>query len=665
MTMYRKDPEILRALDRIDPNELSYTEWIKIGMALKNEGFECSDWENWSRKDIRFKEGECAYKWKGFNAIRKKITKRSLFWYARQFGYEASQQFEDEYPDLVFAEPPSLPPPPEGDWQPAEQLIAYLETLFRPDEYICYVTNEVWFDRSADRWKPRTGVCSRTAGEIIEALKKYPDDISSAVGTCQEAYGAAVRANPLDGNGGSDSNVTDFRYALVESDTLDLNEQYKKLISLEIPIATIVHSGNKSLHALVRVDAKDRDEYRERVDLLYNYLQENGFDLDPQNKNPSRLTRMPGVTRNGKKQYLVALNTGKAGWDDWIRTVPVPEGKLPEPVSLADYRDGPPPLKPELIEGILRCGHKMIIGGPSKAGKSFLLDQLCIALAEGLTWMGFKCRQGKVMYINFEIDENSCINRFFNIFGALGIPQKHPENVTIWNLRGYSKPLDELYPEIIKRTKDRNYEAIILDPLYKIGMGDENSAAEVGKLCNYIDKICEAADCAFIYCHHHSKGAQGQKKSMDRTSGSGVFARDPDAILDIIELELDENRFPYSERAGVSAWRLETTLREFQGTPPIDFWFKYPLHVRDTEGRLKEAFPNGSPEANLAKSPKRTSIDEMFNAVANPIDFNGGKCSIQDIMDYAGVSNKTAYNYVNKFPDAFILNDGFVSRRIA
>ena len=109
MTMYRKDPEILRALDRIDPNELSYTEWIKIGMALKNEGFECSDWENWSRKDIRFKEGECAYKWKGFNAIRKKITKRSLFWYARQFGYEASQQFEDEYPDLVFAEPPSLP----------------------------------------------------------------------------------------------------------------------------------------------------------------------------------------------------------------------------------------------------------------------------------------------------------------------------------------------------------------------------------------------------------------------------------------------------------------------------------------------------------------------------------------------------------------------------
>ena len=43
-----------------------------------------------------------------------------------------------------------------------------------------------------------------------------------------------------------------------------------------------------------------------------------------------------------------------------------------------------------------------------------------------------------------------------------------------------------------------------------------------------------------VYCHHHSKGAQGMKKAMDRASGSGVFARDPDAQLDIIELEMTE-----------------------------------------------------------------------------------------------------------------------------
>ncbi|WP_270344759.1 hypothetical protein [Enterococcus thailandicus] len=57
--------------------------------------------------------------------------------------------------------------------------------------------------------------------------------------------------------------------------------------------------------------------------------------------------------------------------------------------------------------------------------------------------------------------------------------------------------------------------------------------------------------CAVIYCHHHSKGSQGGKNSMDRSSGSGVFARDPDAILDLIELPLTEERHTYLEDKAV------------------------------------------------------------------------------------------------------------------
>jgi RecA-family ATPase len=60
--------------------------------------------------------------------------------------------------------------------------------------------------------------------------------------------------------------------------------------------------------------------------------------------------------------------------------------------------------------------------------------------------------------------------------------------------------------------------------------------------CNQFDKVCTELGCAVIYCHHHSKGAQGGKKSMDRASGSGVFARDPDALLDMIQLPLDDDQ---------------------------------------------------------------------------------------------------------------------------
>ena len=60
----------------------------------------------------------------------------------------------------------------------------------------------------------------------------------------------------------------------------------------------------------------------------------------------------------------------------------------------------------------------------------------------------------------------------------------------------------------------------------------------MAKFCNQFDRICTDLGCSVIYSHHHSKGAQGGKKSMDRASGSGVFARDPDAQLDMIELEI-------------------------------------------------------------------------------------------------------------------------------
>ena len=39
--------------------DLSRDEWLHVGMALKNNGNSVSDWEQWSRADERFKEGEC------------------------------------------------------------------------------------------------------------------------------------------------------------------------------------------------------------------------------------------------------------------------------------------------------------------------------------------------------------------------------------------------------------------------------------------------------------------------------------------------------------------------------------------------------------------------------------------------------------------------------
>lgn len=157
---------------------------------------------------------------------------------------------------------------------------------------------------------------------------------------------------------------------------------------------------------------------------------------------------------------------------------------------------------------------------------------------------------GKILYVNLELDRASCLHRFKDVYEALHLEPNNLRNIDIWNLRGKSAPMDKLAPKLIRRASKKGYIAIIIDPIYKVLTGDENSADQMAIFCNQFDKVCTELGCAVIYCHHHSKGAQGSKKSMDRASGSGVFARDPDALLDLIELEMtDELRKQQEDRA--------------------------------------------------------------------------------------------------------------------
>lgn len=148
-------------------------------------------------------------------------------------------------------------------------------------------------------------------------------------------------------------------------------------------------------------------------------------------------------------------------------------------------------------------------------------------------------------------------------------------------------PLDKPVPKLIRRISDSHYDAVIIDPIYKVITGDENNASEMGAFCNQFDKICNETGSAAIYCHHHSKGAQGNKRAMDRASGSGVFARDPDAQLDMIQLDTPEEFIAtYADNLSDTAWRLECSLREFKNFKPRNFWFRYPIHVLDLSGDL-------------------------------------------------------------------------------
>ena len=63
---------------------------------------------------------------------------------------------------------------------------------------------------------------------------------------------------------------------------------------------------------------------------------------------------MPGATRNGVTQELLATHIGKHTWNEWLEYAEE-LALLPEPIRLSDV-ETPPPKPPELIRGILRRG---------------------------------------------------------------------------------------------------------------------------------------------------------------------------------------------------------------------------------------------------------------------------------------------------------------------
>ena len=354
-----------------------------------------------------------------------------------------------------------------------------------------------------------------------------------------------------------------------------------------------------------------------------------------------------------------------AGGPDWMTLVEnllrkLPESqpdKLPAFVSMEDYLRNTPPLPEPLIEGILRRGHKMLISGDSKAGKSFLLMELCIAIAEGRSWLGFPCRKGSVVYVNLEIDPASAAHRFLEIYEALGIRPQHPGDILIWNLRGRSLPLDKLVPGLIRRVRERPPDAVIFDPIYKVITGDENSAADMGAFCNHFDRICEETGCAVIFCHHHSKGVQGLKRTIDRASGSGVFARDPDAQLDIIRLEPEAGL-----REGATAWRMESSLREFPNIAPVNFWFEHPLHIPDDTGELAEA----PAEGDVRRGARTASAGERRDAVIaafGALEHGGEPVTVKALAEYSGVSERCIRDRLKDAEEDFTVIRGMVLRK--
>jgi RecA-family ATPase len=360
-----------------------------------------------------------------------------------------------------------------------------------------------------------------------EWLKKF--EKSGPNGVFNPArHGIFISVNPMKLGGSRDSDVTAFRHALIECDSISQIEQWRHISGSSVPVTAVINSGGKSVHAWVRVDAKDRTDYAERVRVLHDVFLANGYKLDEKNKNPSRFSRLPDCVRDKKRQELIALKIGAESFGAWHSELES------ESIGRVVTIDALRKFKAEddascLIGARWLCrGGSCLFVGPSGVGKSSLSVQAAISWALGRSFFGIAPRRPlKSVFIQAENDDGDLAEMVQGVLSALGIEEGTSEDKQVMENVVFisdASRTGEAFTKNVQRIVDRYRQDLCwFDPMLSF-IGDDISKQSVCSqfLRNWLAPISESSGVTWMVMHHAGKPKEDKqgKKNWTKTDHS-------------------------------------------------------------------------------------------------------------------------------------------------
>jgi hypothetical protein len=180
----------------------------------------------------------------------------------------------------------------------------YLRGLYLPDETVLIGDGNIW-SQPLLAWSPGGGP-SRISVRSDKGLLFLSNPVD---GQYRQVRRLVSPSNSSGTSCRSEESIVSFRYAVVEADHEDrdypgFTTDWRKLLTvLPLPICSVVTSGRRSLHALVRLDATSKADWDQRVQELKEQLVPMGADR--QSLTAVRLTRLPFAYRAGQEQKLL------------------------------------------------------------------------------------------------------------------------------------------------------------------------------------------------------------------------------------------------------------------------------------------------------------------------------------------------------------------------
>ena len=303
---------------------------------------------------------------------------------------------------------------------------------------------------------------------------------------------------------------------------------------------------------------------------------------------------------------------------------------------------------PVLIHGLLHRGHKMLVYGPAKAGKSYLVADLAVAITSGGEWLDHKCEQGNVFICDIENGAAETYKRIEQICQNRSISKDCMNHITVTNMNGYTETTS-FVNAMIENAQPDLYSAIIIDSVYNFLNGRESQSEDVDHFMKEMDRLVTTLKASIILCHHVKKATEGYTSSIDMISGSSIFGRYAQTLVGITKVY---------EKNDCKNEHIKIVSRHFPPHPPLKVIFKDGIFnidsSKDQNINTKDDLFRKSKTAKEQKSEKLISAYESVKSA-------DGTAKISDLRKEMGVALNTAKKYINSTTGFKKVKDGFVT----
>ncbi|MDF2140802.1 AAA family ATPase [Paenirhodobacter sp. CAU 1674] len=182
--------------------------------------------------------------------------------------------------------------------------------------------------------------------------------------------------------------------------------------------------------------------------------------------------------------------------------------------SAADLKGKPVPQREWLVHGMVPQRTVTLFAGDGGTGKSLLALQLGVAASAGTAWLGRSVKQGRVIFISAEDDEDELHRRLDDILASEGRSYDDVEGLTLRSLAGEDALLaiegqlslieSELFKELESRAEQEDPALIVIDTLADVYPANENDRAKVRQFVGILRGLAIRQKCAVMLLGHPS-----------------------------------------------------------------------------------------------------------------------------------------------------------------